>query len=154
MKYECKDAKIEFDSILKPFAGEYIKRTSEDIDEEGIYYVANIEGNDETDLIISKLIKDNNCQFVDNGECMFNTKYGYCDISDDGDQYTIECFVPLDQCDEMEECVDTPEDELIIVENANNAENVQIKILEQTIAKMEEELNNLKDLLNKMKNQE
>lgn len=154
MKYECKDAKLEFDNIIKSFAGEDIKRISEDVDEDGVYYVANIVGNDETDQIISKLIKDNNCQFIDNGEYMFNTEYGYCDISDDGDQYTIECFVSLEQCDEIDECIDIPEDELIIVENADNAENVQIEILEQTINKMEEELNNLKDLLNKMKNQE
>lgn len=154
MKYECKDAKLEFDNIIKPFAGEDIKRIFEDVDEDGIYYVANIVGNDETDQIISKLIKDNNCQFIDNGEYMFNTEYGYCDISDDGDQYTIECFVSFEQCDEIDECIDVPEDDLIIVENADNAENVQIEILEQTINKMEEELNNLKDLLNKMKNRE
>lgn len=103
MKFECIDAKQEFDDILKLFDATDIKFTDESIDEDGIYYVANILMNDDSDSKIKNLISDNAAEFIDNGEYMFNTKYGYCDISDDGEQYTIECFVPIECCEQIDE---------------------------------------------------
>lgn len=103
MKFECIDAKQEFEDILKPFEATEIKSIDEFIDEDGIYYSANIIMSDDATSKIDKLIKDNGAQFIDNGEYMFDTKYGYCDISDDGDQFTIECFVPIECCEQIDE---------------------------------------------------
>lgn len=103
MKFECIDAKQEFEDILKPFEATEIKSIDEFTDEDGIYYSANIIMSDDTISNIDKLIKDNGAQFIDNGEYMFDTKYGYCDISDDGDQFTIECFVPIECCEQIDE---------------------------------------------------
>lgn len=103
MKFECVDAKQEFEDILKSFETIEIKSIDEFIDEDGIYYSANIIMSDDATSKIDKLIKDNGAQFIDNGEYMFDTKYGYCDISDDGDQFTIECFVPIECCEQIDE---------------------------------------------------
>lgn len=100
---ESSDAKQEFEDILKPFEATEIKSIDEFTDEDGTYYSANIIMSDDATSKIDKLIKDNGAQFIDNGEYTFNTKYGYCDISDDGDQFTIECFVPIECCEQIDE---------------------------------------------------
>lgn len=130
MKFECIDAKQEFDDILKLFSATDIKFTDESIDEDGIYYVANILMNDDSESKIKSLISDNAAEFIDNGEYMFNTKYGYCDISDDGDQYTIECFVPIECCEQIDECVD---DNYIPITEADDGEEDILPIYEMSI---------------------
>lgn len=118
MKFECIDAKQEFEDILKPFEATEIKSIDEFIDEDGIYYSANIIMSDDATSKIDKLIKDNGAQFIDNGEYMFDTKYGYCDISDDGDQFTIECFVPIECCEQIDESMIPVEESLISIKES------------------------------------
>lgn len=123
MSFKCIDARQEFDDILKLFSATDIKFTDEFIDEDGIYYVANILMNDDSDSKIKSLISDNAARFIDNGEYMFGTKYGYCDISDDGSQWTIECFVPIECCEQIDECVDDNieiDESMIPVEESSN----------------------------------
>nr|DAW34202.1 MAG TPA: hypothetical protein [Caudoviricetes sp.] len=118
MKFECVDAKQEFENILKSFETIEIKSIDEFIDEDGIYYSANIIMSDDATSKIDKLIKDNGAQFIDNGEYMFDTKYGYCDISDDGDQFTIECFVPIECCEPIDESMIPVEESLISIKES------------------------------------
>lgn len=122
MKFECIDAKQEFEDILKPFEATEIKSIDEFIDEDGIYYVANILMNDSSESKIKSLISDNTAEFIDNGEYMFNTKYGYCDISDDGDQYAIECFVPIECCEQIDECINSEDENYIPITEGDNAD--------------------------------
>lgn len=122
MKFECIDAKQEFEDILKPFEATEIKSIDEFIDEDGIYYSANIIMSNDATSKIDKLIKDNGAQFIDNGEYMFDTKYGYCDISDDGDQFTIECFVPIEYCEQIDECINSENENYIPITEGDNTD--------------------------------
>lgn len=132
MRYECVDAKQEFEDMLEPFEATEIKFTEEFTSEDGIYYTAGIMMSDDAQEKIDDLIDENSAYLTDDDEYMFDTKYGYCNISNDGSQFAIECFVPIECCDEIEECMipitegETIEDDATIIMEAIHTINGKI----------------------------
>ena len=134
-------AKQSFDDILEPFEATDIKHLGEYKDEYGYYYIANIVINDDSKSKIDKLVQSNNAEFIDNGEYLFNTEYGYCNISDDGDQYTIECGISPDDTqindedDDLEESLITIDEEVDVDENEvyNTKVSIDKEIIDVTI---------------------